>query len=984
VRVPSVERRRRPFRIRGWIIAIAVVLVVLVFSLSSLARFYTDYLWFDSVGFSDVWRELLLAKIAPAAFFTLIFFAMVFASLTIADRLAPRVRTMGPEDEFFERYQQAVGRYAGRIRAGISALIAVIAGASAAGQWEEWILFRNYVSFGIDDPQFGKDVGFYVFQLPFIKFVVDWFFAALVIVLIATVIAHYFNGGIRLQSPYQRVTPQVKAHLSVILALMALVKAVGYYYARFELNFSTRGVVEGASYTDVNAQLPALTLLTVIAVIAAGLFIWNIWRRGWVLPIIAVGLWALISLIVGTLYPAFVQNFRVNPNELAKERKYIRRNIVATRQAFNLDNESVTVKQFDYATDLTTADLLNNQQTIGNARLWDPTELLANYRSFQQIGTFYQFGDADVDRYRIDGQDRQVLLSARELNQANLPSQSWVSRHLVYTHGYGLAASPSNAVGEGGGPAYVLRDIPPDAENPVFDLTRPEIYFSENLGGFSLVDSRQREFNFPREGRAEATTRYEGTGGVALSSWLRRAAFALRFTDYNVLISGQITPQTKVLYLRDIRERAAKAAPFLKYDNDPYPVILDGKVLWVLDGYTTTNRYPYSQSTSSDTSVAGFNYVRNPVKVTVDAYDGTVRFYVIDERDPMIRAYRKAFPGLFTDQDEMPDGLREHLRYPEDLFTVQTDTYASYHMTDPTTFFNKTDLWEVSPDPGSGQLSISESGVVETTPTTNQPEAARSTGLRIDPIYLQIRLPGEEQEEFLILRPYVPVSRNNQLTNLASFMVGKSDPDSYGELETFVMPSGRTVPGPSQIDSQILTTDEISSEFSLLGRTGSTVIQGSLQLIPVENSILYIRPIYVQARSGSRLPSFRFVVVVYGNQAKLGTDLLSALAQFDEFAGIAPTQPQTPSEPGEAEEPGTTPESEQTVEELVTRANEQFAAAQDALDAGDLGRFQELIEEVGRLLARAQQAGGGGESVSPSTTTTTTQADGEQQAAGRR
>ncbi len=935
-----------------------VILVVLALSLSGLARFYTDFLWFDSVGFDAIWRELLAAQIAPAVVFTLVFFAMMFASLTIADRLAPRMRTMGPEDEFFDRYQEAVGRYAGRIRAAIAAFLALIAGASAAGQWNEWILFRNRVDFGITDPQFHKDIGFYVFQLPFITFVVDWFFAALVIVLIASAIAHYFNGGIRLQSPYQRVTPQVKAHLSVILALMALVKAVGYYYARFDLMFSNRGVVEGASYTDVNAQLPALTLLMVIAVFAAGLFIWNIWRRGWVLPIIAVGLWALISLVVGTLYPAFIQNFRVNPNELAKERKYIDRNIVATRDAFNLDNKSVAVKQFAYKSDLTLNSLQENEQTIGNARLWDPSELLTNYTSFQQFGTFYRFSDADVDRYEIDGKTQQVLLSARELNRDNLPSQSWVSRHLVYTHGYGVAASPSNsAQPQSGQPNFLLSNIPPVSTAPALDLTRPEIYFSENLEGYNLVDAKQREFNYPRKGRADATTKYRGSGGVALSSYLRRAAFALRFTDINLLISGQITPKTKVLYLRDIVQRVQKAAPFLKYDADPYPVIIDGKVTWVLDGYTTTSMYPNSQASDSSGGLgSGFNYVRNSVKVTVDAYSGKITYYVIDEEDPIIQAYEKAFPELFTPGGKLTPELRAHLRYPEDLFTVQTDKYAAYHMTDATTFFNKTDLWEVSPDPGSGPVgTITDSGVLDTTGSTTQPEAARSTSARMEPIYLLIKLPGEEREEFLILRPFVPVSKNNQLTGLVSFMIAKSDPGSYGQLESFVMPTGESVFGPSQVDSQINTTDEISRQFSLLGQRGSTVIQGSMQLIPVDTSILYIRPIYVQASTGSQLPSYRFVIVFYNDQAVVGSDLRNALAQFPEFNGLAPTDQPTTT----PTTPDATPGVPSTVAELVQEANALFAQAQEALAASDLAKFQDLINQVGEKLAEADALAAG-------------------------
>src|SRR4051794_30125572 len=409
MRVPPVERRRRGgFRIRGWMIAIVVVLVVLFLSARGLAGFYTDYLWFDSVGFGQTWRALLWARFAPTAVFTVLFFVLMFFSLTVADRLAPRTRTMGPEDELLARYQQSVGPYSGRIRIAVSAFFALVTGGSVSSQWQQWILFTNAQSFGPKDPQFGKDVGFYVFRLPFLTFIFDWLFAALIIILIVTAVAHYLNGGIRLQSPFQRVTPQVKAHLSVILALMALVKTAQYYFARFQLNFSTRGAVEGASKTDVAAQLPALNLLMVISVVAAALFVWNIWRRGWVLPIIAVGLWAFVSLVIGTIVPVLYQNFVVQPNELQKERPYIQRNIHATRDAFDVDR--VAVQSFNYRENLTTADLQQNAQTIDNTRRWDPAVILRDYQLFQGLQTFYKFADADVDRYVIDGKLRQVLI----------------------------------------------------------------------------------------------------------------------------------------------------------------------------------------------------------------------------------------------------------------------------------------------------------------------------------------------------------------------------------------------------------------------------------------------------------------------------------------------------------------------------------------------------------------------------------------------
>ncbi len=973
MRVPPVERRRRGgFRIRGWMIAIVVVLVVLFLSARGLAGFYTDYLWFDSVGFGSTWRGLLWARFAPAAVFTILFFGLMLVSLTVADRLAPRTRTMGPEDELLARYQQSVGPYSGRIRIAVSAFFALVTGGSVTSQWQQWILFTNAKSFGVKDPQFNKDVGFYVFRLPFLTFIFDWLFAALIIILIVTAVAHYLNGGIRLQSPFQRVTPQVKAHLSVILALMALVKTAQYYYARFQLNFSTRGVVEGASKTDVAAQLPALNLLMVISIVAAALFVWNIWRRGWVLPVIAVGLWAFVSLVIGTIVPAVYQQFVVQPNELQKERPYIERNIQATREAFGLDK--VAVKSFNYKQNLTSQSILNNATTIDNARLWDPEIALRDFQLFQGLQTFYKFADADVDRYVIDGKVQQTLISPRELNLANLPSQGWVNRHLVYTHGYGAVVSAINESSDVGQPNYLLNDIPPQGDIP---LDRPEVYFGENLAGFSLVDGKTRELNYQQKGANNAYTRYKGAGGVELSSWLRRAAFALRFNDFNVLISGQVTPKTKVLYLRDILDRVRKAAPFLHYDTDPYPVIANGRLVWLIDGYTSSDAYPYSESFNGEGGLSGsFNYVRNSVKATVDAYDGTVRFYVVDTKDPLIRAYRTAFPQLFTDFTKMPKAIKAHLRFPQDLFRAQTDVYRTYHMTNPTTFFTKADLWEVSPDPGTGAVvGVTDTGAV--TASTQVPQAASSGGKRIDPIYLLVKLPGQTHEQFIILRPFVPVSSGNALQNLVSFMVAKSEPDQYGKLESFTMPTGNnTVYGPVQVNSTILNTSDISQKFTLLDQKGSHVQQGSLQLIPIDDSLLYIRPIYVVSESQNQ-PAFRFVVVFYAGQAVIATTVENALVQFPAFHDLA--VPSTPTQPNQPPSGGGTSGSA-TVQSLLQQATTAYNSAQDALKAGDFAKYGDLSRQVGQLLLDASNAlkngGSTGGSSSTSTSTTTTTAPG--------
>src|SRR3954453_6402197 len=758
MRVPPVEPRRRSrFRFRGWIIGIVVVLVVLLFSLRGLAGFYTDFLWFDSLGQGSTWSSLLAARVAPALVFTVVFFVIMFVNLVIADRLAPKYRSMGPEDELVERYQNFVSDYQGRIRIGVALFFALIAGVGVSSQWQEWVLFTHRVDFGVKDPQFNQDIGFYVFQLPFLRFIANWLFAGLVIVLLVTAVAHYLNGGIRFQSPFQRVTPQVKAHLSVILAVMALGKTAQYYLGRFELNFSTRGVVEGASATDVKAQLPALNLLIVISIVAAGLFLWNIRRRGWVLPIIAVGLWAFVSLVIGTIYPAAYQQFKVGPNEYQAESKYIDRNIRATRNAFGLDQ--VAPKDFDFTSlknglnvDQARTLVDSNSGTINNARLWDPNVIRDTYLTLQNLQTYYQIGDVDVARYLIDGETRQVLIAARGLNSADLPSQSFVNRHIVYTHGYGAVASPSNSAEAGGDPNFLLRDVPVKENGITMDSGPPsEIYFAENLSSYVLTGAEQAEFNYQKAGATDKFTRYKGKDGVKLSNIVRRAAFALRFGSLDPLISGQITSNTKLLMERDIRARVTKLAPFLEFDADPYPVVLGNKTVWIMDGYTTSDMYPYGQSLSSEGSLSStFNYVRNSVKVTVDAYEGTVKFYVFDKKDPIIKAYEAAFPDLFTDGSRMPQAIKDHLRYPEDLFTSQAAMFGRYHVTEPKRFYDASAKWLGAPHPGSGPVSrnlLSEANAIaadgSAASNTNQPQAASSSGARIEPYYLNIRLPNE-------------------------------------------------------------------------------------------------------------------------------------------------------------------------------------------------------------------------------------------------
>ena len=952
MRTPAdLPRPRRANRGRVTLITVAVALFFALTSMRGLASFYTTFLWFKELGFGDVWRGVLGTKIALVAVFTVGFFVLLWLNLFVADRLAPRFRAMGPQDELVQRYHDAVAGHAGKVRILVAALFALLVGGNTAGQWNHWLLFRNSVDFGTKDPQFGKDVSFYVFRLPFLTFLVDWLFVAIVVIAVVTLIAHYLNGGIRLQAPAQRVAPRVKGHISVLLGLLALLKAVGYYLQRYELNFSTRGAVQGATYTDVNAQLPALQLLMVISVVAFVLLLLNIRRQGWVLPIIAVGLWAFISVIVGAVYPAFIQKFRVEPSEVQREEPYIRRNIEATRAAMGLDK--IQVKPFAYDEELTAADLEENASTIRNIRLWDPAYVTRTYQRLQEIRQYYRFNDVDVDRYTVDGQLLQTIVSARELYSADLPSQSWVNRRLQYTHGYGALVSPANAVTADGKPEFLVQDIPP-VGTP--EITEPRIYFGQELGGYVLVNTKQKEIDFQEPGGATQESTYAGKGGVPMGSFFRKLAFALRFGDQNVLISDQITPESRAVFFRDIRERVGQAAPFLRYDADPYPAIVGGRIVWIQDAYTTTSRYPYAQQANVEELPPGsglntnFNYARNSVKVVTDAYDGTMQLYIVDPDDPIAKAYDKAFPRLFTPFSEMSPELVAHLRYAEDIFRVQTNMYGRYHITDPVEFYRGTDSWNVSQDPGSGRPSdqpqevrvLDQSGRL----------VSRKTK-RMDPTYQLLRLPGDQRESFLLLRPFVAASEADKQQNLTAFMTAKSDPGSYGVLEVFELPRGDQIDGPSLIDSRIKANAAITSEITLLDQRGSQALQGNILVLPINNSILYVRPLYVQSENNP-LPELKRVIVVFADRAEMAATLQEALVKV---FGAAPETlekaPVTASPPGAG--PTATTTTSPGLQALIDQAQAAFDEAQAALRNGDLAGYQRKMNDVGDLLRRIDE-----------------------------
>ena len=954
VRPPSHRRRR-------WIIAAAVIVVILIASLRTFAIFYTDALWFSSINLHSVWLKLFEIKLGLMVVFAAIFAILLLASLLVAERLAPKGPSLDAEDEFVKRYQEVIGPYSRWLRVGAVVVLSLIVGSQAIGQWNNWILFRNSTPFKSTDPEFHRNVAYFVFTLPFEQFLVHWTLVALFVVLLVTLLSHYLNGGIRMQGSRPRVRPAVKAHISVILGLLALVKAVGYYLARFNLDLSSNGYVQGAGYTDVHARLPALELLILVSLAAAVLLIYNIRRQGWALPILGVGLWFLVALTAGTIYPAAVQALKVNPSQNSLERPFIQRNIDATRSAMGLDKvESIP---YPASSTLTAPELSANSDTLANVRLWDPTQTQPTFDKLQDIRSYYQFNSLAVDRYKVNGSETPAVVGVREINDADLPSTSWVNTTLQYTHGYGMVVSPANAATSNGDPEFAVGDVPPQSNSGLPLVTQPSIYFGLNNSGYVVANSEQPEIDFQLTNGTNVETHYSGNGGVQLSNFFDRAMFALRFSDFNLIISNQITDKSRLMFDRGVQARVAKAAPFLSLDADPYPVLLGGHIDWVQDAYTTTDNCPYSQNadTSALPAASGlnqnFNYVRNSVKVVIDAYTGKMTFYVMDPSDPIIQTYEKAFPGMFTSATTMSADLKAHLRYPEDIFTAQASMYGKYHITSAQSFYSAADAWTLSPSPGSG----SPSEALPTTLTTNAQGQQVSTGQlqRMAPIYQELRVPGQAQQSFSLLDAFVPVSQQSQIQTLSGFMIAGSDPGHYGQLQMFVTPRDQPVNGPSIVAAQIDATPAVSQQITLLNSNGSSALLGNVLMIPVADSLLYIQPLYVQS-SRNAFPELQRVIAVYGKQAAIQPTLSAALTQVFQ----APVSTSTNNSGGTG---ALSPE----VRSLLDAAQQAYEQSQSDLKAGNLGAYQTDINTLESNLQEVQQLTGG-TVVAPTTSTTTT------------
>ena len=962
-------QRATSHRRRRWIIIAIIILIAVIASLRTFAVFYTDALWFSAVRLHSVWRSLFEIKAGLMITFCVIFAALLLVSLTVAERLAPRGQAADAEDDFVRRYQEVIGPYSRWLRATVVIILSLIVGSQALGQWQNWIFFRNGVDFGKKDPLWHKDIGYFVFKLPFENFLVRWALVALTVIFVVTVLTHYLNGGIRIQGPKPRVRPAVKAHISVILSLMALAKAVGYYLQRFNLDNATGGYVQGPGYTDIHARLPALQLLILVSLAAFLLLLFNIRRQGWALPVLGVGMWFLVATTAGAIYPAAVQAFSVNPAQNTLEHPYIQRNIAATRSALSLNK--ISTVPYPAAQTLNANTLNANSATTANVRLWDPLVTQPTYDKLQDIRSYYSFNSLGVDRYTVDGKETPVVVGVREINQQDLPAASWVNTHLQFTHGYGMIVSPSNQTTSNGDPVFGVQGVPPFSTKGLPKITQPSVYFGLNEPGYVVANTKQPEIDYQTPTGGNQETHYKGDGGVQLSSLFKRVMFAFRFGDINMLISDQLTDQSRVMFDRQIQVRVAKAAPFLSLDSDPYSALINGHIDYIQDAYTTTDSYPYAQNvdTSALSSASGlpadFNYIRNSVKVVTDSYTGMMTFYVMDPNDPIIRTYERAFPNMFTPASKMSKALKAHIRYPEDIFTVQASMFGKYHITNATSFYSAGDAWTLSPTPGSG----SPSAALATTRTINAQGQPVSTGqlVRMAPNYQMLEVPGQTKQTFTLLDALVPVSKGSQIQTLSGFMIAGSDPGHYGQIQMFVTPRGQPVDGPSLVAARIDATQSISKQISLLNQNGSSVELGNVLMIPIADSLLYIQPVYVQS-SRNTFPELQGVIAVYGKQAALGTGgtpsdaqqaLQDALTQV--FAAPVSTSPGAAS--------GTLSPQ---VRNLLADAQQAYLQSQADLKAGDLGAYQTDINRMANDLTTVQQLTGSTTPGSTPTTSTTT------------
>lgn len=890
-----------------WILILLLIALVVVANQS--IPLYIDWLWFEALGFSSVLRTILLTQGVLALLWGGICFTILSLNLFLVHRSPATDVLIELEDHLGLPGRFILERYTKRFLLPVTGAISLLAALQAIDQWGAVLRFLHPTPFQVQDPLFHNDLSFYIFRLPFLNVVYQSLMTILVLSTLLAALAYIPYRGIQITSQGLRFSRWARIHLLCLIGALLFLKAWGYHLSTYDLLTSARGVVFGASYTDQFATLPALRALTVLAVLCGALAVAHIWRQR--LTLFFLGLATLIGVaVIGQMvYPSLLQRLRVGPNELDLEGPYILHNIRFTRAAYGLDG--IEEVEFPAEENLSLADLRKNELTINNIRLWDPRPLLATFAQLQEIRTYYKFVDVDVDRYRLNGRYEQVMLSPRELSTDHLPSRIWINEHLTFTHGYGAVLAPVNRVSPEGLPVLYIKDIPPVSGVPL-QISRPEIYYGELGNEYVFVNTGSKELDYPAGGENVYTT-YQGKGGVPVGSFFRKALFALRFRDIRILFSQEIVPESRVMLYRRVGERARKVAPFLRYEPDPYLVIAqDGRLFWILDAYTTSDRYPYSEPTRQ----VG-NYVRNSVKVVVDAYHGSLSFYVSDPNDPLIQTYGKIFPGLFQPLEAMPLDLKAHIRYPETFFAIQAQKYATYHMKSPQVFYNKEDVWSV-------------------------PRRQGEKDVPMEPYYTIMKLPREKTEEFILLIPFTPARKDN----MSAWMAARSDPPHYGKLIVYTMPKQKLVYGPRQIEARLNQDAFISQQLSLWGQRGSQVIYGPLLIIPIETSLLYVQPLYLAAEQQS-LPELKRVIVAYGNQIAMEETLDRALGRVFSKTPLLAT-------PG----PSPTPRIPSSIRELANKALEQYDKAQEFLRQGNFAGYeveQKRLAETLRLLR--EQAG---------------------------
>ena len=891
---------------------IFLILALLLSTANSLAL-YVDWLWFAEVGYQQVFLTLLSTQVMVGAAFGLTFFLVLFSNLVIAGSHEP-ARYWGTMDSLLLlRFAAPLRANLWRTAGWLSLLFGLFAAIGGAAHWEDYLLFQHEAPFGQMDPLFGKDLGFYVFRLPFLSYLQEWLFGAVLVATMVVVALYVVTQGIAFTRRMVRIETFARRHLGVLAAVLAGLKAWGYQLDTYDLLYSRRGVVFGAVYADVHAALPILHGLTVLCVLTSAAFLvfalWGIWRP----PVLLAGLTLLAGTLGLTFYPEFIHRFQVVPNESMLERPYIEQNIKYTRLAYGL--HEIQEEVFPAEQELSPAVLARNDLTIKNVRLWDHRPLLSTYRQLQQIRTYYDFVDVDNDRYVINGEYRQVMLSPRELQYKNLPSRIWINEHLTYTHGYGVAMGPVNRISAEGLPEFFIHNIPP-VSTINLKVTRPEIYYGEIPNDYVFVRTKATEFDYP-SGEKNVMSTYSGRGGVSGLSLARKLLFASYFGSLKIVLSNDITMESRILYHRDIRSRVAKVAPFLRLDQDPYLVITDaGRLVWLVDGYTTTDRFPYAQPYGR----LG-NYIRNSVKAAVDAYDGSVELYISDAKDPLIQVYNEIFPGLLKPLSKMPADLKAHIRYPQDLFNIQSHVFATYHMEEPQIFYNKEDLWNI--------------------PKKNDKD--------MEPYYTIMRLPktGREKdpakEEFVLLVPFTPAKRDN----MAAWLAARSDAPNYGKLIVYLFPKQKLVYGPRQVDARIDQDSAISQQITLWSQRGSQVIRGSLLAIPIEDALLYVQPLYLSASEGA-LPELRRVIVAYGNQLRMEPNLEAALAGI--FGAAIPPERTPVATKGQLATVAPSAQPPPSLSSLAREALDHFNKAQAALKDQDWSRYGEELRKMRSVL----------------------------------